>query len=289
VEAQNKAVPLPTPIIAGFAFVFGLLIGSFLNVCILRIPGGKSIVMPASACPKCGKEIKPYDNIPVISWLLLRGKCRGCKVPISPMYPLVEFLTGVLFLLSYLAFGLSVDTLKWATFSAILVVLVFTDYRERILPDVVNYTGFAMGIILALFTKPTDGTSLWLASKLFDFPPPTPVLSLLDALVGAAVGSGLLWLVSEAYFKLRGREGMGLGDVKMMLMAGAFLGAKRTLLTILAGSLLGSVLGLAIIAAKRKDSDYELPFGTFLGAGALLVVFFGTPVVNWYQSLLTGR
>ena len=115
------------------------------------------------------------------------------------------------------------------------------------------------------------------------------MLSLLDALVGAAVGSGLLWLVSEAYFKLRGREGMGLGDVKMMLMAGAFLGAKRTLLTILAGSLLGSVLGLAIIAAKRKDSDYELPFGTFLGAGALLVVFFGTPVVNWYQSLLTGR
>jgi leader peptidase (prepilin peptidase) / N-methyltransferase len=282
-------VPLPTPIIAGFAFVFGLIIGSFLNVCILRIPGGKSIVMPASACPKCGKEIKAYDNIPVISWLMLRGKCRGCKVPISPMYPLVEFLTGVLFLLSYLAFGLSVDTLKWATFSAILVVLVFTDYRERILPDVVNYSGFAMGIILALVTKPTDGTSLWIASKLFDFPPPTPVLSLLDALVGAAVGSGLLWLVSEAYFKLRGREGMGLGDVKMMLMAGAFLGAKRTLLTILAGSLLGSVLGLAIIAAKRKDSDYELPFGTFLGAGALLVVFFGTPVVNWYQSLLTGR
>jgi leader peptidase (prepilin peptidase) / N-methyltransferase len=288
-RAQNEEVPLPTPIIAGFAFVFGLIIGSFLNVCILRIPGGKSIVLPASACMKCGKEIKPYDNIPVISWLLLGGKCRGCKIPISPMYPLVEFLTGVLFLLSFLAFGVSVDTLKWCTFSAILVVLVFTDYRERILPDVVNYTGFTMGIILSLFTKPTDGTSLWLARKLFDFPPPMPVLSLLDALVGAAVGSGLLWLVSEAYFKLRGREGMGLGDVKMMLMAGAFLGAKRTLLTILAGSLLGSVLGIAIIAAKRKDSDYELPFGTFLGAGALLVVFFGTPVVNWYQSLLTGR
>jgi leader peptidase (prepilin peptidase)/N-methyltransferase len=115
------------------------------------------------------------------------------------------------------------------------------------------------------------------------------VLSLVDALLGAAVGSGLLWLVSEAYFKLRGREGMGLGDVKMMLMAGAFLGAKRTLLTILAGSLLGSVLGVAIILARRKDADYELPFGTFLGAGALLVVFFGTPLVNWYQSLLMVR
>jgi leader peptidase (prepilin peptidase) / N-methyltransferase len=280
---------LPTPLIAAFAFVFGLIIGSFLNVCILRIPGGKSIVMPASACPKCGKLIKPYDNIPVISWLLLGGKCRGCKTPISPMYPLVEFLTGLLFLGSFLVFGFSVDTLKWCVFSAILVVLVFTDYRERILPDVVNYTGFGMGLVLALFTKPTDGTSAWIASKLFEFPPPAPVLSLADALIGAAVGSGLLWLVSEAYFKLRGREGMGLGDVKMMLMAGAFLGAKRTLLTILAGSLLGSVLGILIIAAKRKDSDYELPFGTFLGAGALLVVFFGTPVVTWYQALLTGR
>jgi leader peptidase (prepilin peptidase) / N-methyltransferase len=280
---------LPTPLIAAFTFVFGLIIGSFLNVCILRIPGGKSIVMPASACPKCGTPIKPYDNIPVVSWLLLRGKCRGCKTKISPMYPLVEFLTGLLFVGSFLVFGLSVDTLKWCVFSAILVVLVFTDYRERILPDVVNYTGFAMGLVLSLFTKPTDGTSLWIANRLFEFPPPTPVLSLMDALIGAVVGSGLLWLVSEAYFRLRGREGMGLGDVKMMLMAGAFLGAKRTLLTILAGSLLGSVLGIVIIAAKRKDSDYELPFGTFLGAGALLVVFFGTPVVTWYQSLLTGR
>jgi leader peptidase (prepilin peptidase)/N-methyltransferase len=270
---QNEDV-LPEALIAAFVFVFGLVIGSFLNVCILRIPGGKSIVLTASACPKCGKEIKAYDNIPVISWLILRGKCRNCKTKISPMYPLVEFLTGMLFLGSYLAFGLSYDTLKWCAFSAILVVLVFTDYRERILPDVVNYTGFAIGLGLSLLTKPSDGTALWIANKFFEFPPPVPVLSLIDALIGAAVGSGLLWLVSEVYFKLRGREGMGLGDVKMMLMA---------------GSLLGSVLGIAIIAAKRKDSDYELPFGTFLGAGALLVVFFGTPVVNWYQSLITGR
>ena len=178
------------------------------------------------------------------------------------------------------------ETAKWAAFSAIMVVLVFTDLRERILPDVVNFTGLAIGLIFSLFTKPTDGTALWIANHLFDYPPPSPVLSLVDAILGAAVGGGLLWLVSEAYFKLRGREGMGLGDVKMMLMAGAFLGAKRTLLTILAGSLLGSVLGVAVILARRKDAEYELPFGTFLGAGALLVVFFGTPVVNWYQSLL---
>jgi leader peptidase (prepilin peptidase)/N-methyltransferase len=280
---------LPEPLIYAFVFLFGLIIGSFLNVCILRIPAGKSIVMPSSACPKCGALIRAYDNIPVLSYLILRGKCRGCKAKISPIYPLVELLTGLLFVACYFAFGFSVDTLKWAVFSAIMVVLVFTDLRERILPDVVNFTGFGLGLLLSFFVKPTDGTALWLSSHLFQFPPPDPVLSAADALIGATVGSGLLWLVSEAYFKLRGREGMGLGDVKMMLMAGAFLGAKRTLLTIMAGSILGSVIGIAVILARRKEADYELPFGTFLGAGALLVVFFGTPVVNWYQSLLVIR
>lgn len=279
----------PSTLIAMFVFLFGLIIGSFLNVCILRIPGGKSIVMPASACPKCGAPIRPYDNIPVLSYLLLGGKCRKCKNPISWMYPLVELLTGLLFLACFEAFGLTPEALKWAAFCAILIVLVFTDLRERILPDAVNYTGLALGFVLSCFTRPADGTAQWLASRMFEFPPPAPVLSLADAALGAAVGSALLWTVSEAYFKLRGREGMGLGDVKMMLMAGAFLGAKRTLLTIFAGSLLGSLLGIAFILARRKGSDYELPFGTFLGMAALLVVFFGTPVVNWYQSLLLVR
>jgi leader peptidase (prepilin peptidase)/N-methyltransferase len=270
-----------------FVFLFGLIIGSFLNVCIVRIPERKSIVMPASACPKCGAAIRPYDNIPVISYLLLRGKCRKCKTKISPMYPIVELLTGILFFACYHAFGLTPEAAKWAAFSALMIVLVFTDLRERVLPDVVNYTGFGIGLGISFFTQPTDGTALWLANHIFAFPPPAPVLSFADALLGAAVGSSLLWLVSEAYFRLRGREGMGLGDVKMMLMAGAFLGTKRTLLTILAGSLLGSLLGLAFILARRKESNYELPFGSFLGMAALLVVFFGTPVVNWYQSLLT--
>jgi len=285
---QIREVP-PELFIAIFVFLFGLIIGSFLNVCILRIPGGKSIVMPASACPKCAAPIRPYDNIPVLSYLVLGGKCRACKTPISPLYPLVELLTGILFLACYLAFGLTIDALKWAVFSAIMIVLVFTDLRERLLPDLVNYTGLALGLALSFFTKPADGTALWIANHIFEFPPPAPVLSFADAIFGAAFGSGLLWLVSEAYFRLRGREGMGLGDVKMMLMAGAFLGTKRTLLTILAGSLLGSVLGVAVIVARRKEADYELPFGTFLGMAALLVVFFGTPVVNWYQSLLMVR
>jgi leader peptidase (prepilin peptidase)/N-methyltransferase len=270
-----------------FVFLFGLIIGSFLNVCIVRIPERKSIVMPASACPKCGAPIRPYDNIPVVSYLLLGGKCRKCKTKISAMYPVVELLTGILFFACYRAFGLTPEAAKWAAFSALMIVLVFTDLRERVLPDVVNYTGFGIGLGISFFTQPTDGTALWLANHVFAFPPPAPVLSFADALLGAAVGGGLLWLVSEAYFRLRGREGMGLGDVKMMLMAGAFLGTKRTLLTILAGSLLGSLLGLVFILARRKESNYELPFGSFLGMAALLVVFFGTPVVNWYQSLLT--
>jgi leader peptidase (prepilin peptidase) / N-methyltransferase len=271
------------------AFVFGLAIGSFLNVCIVRIPERKSIVLPASACPKCGAPIRPDDNIPVLSYLRLGGKCRKCKARISPMYPLVELLTGVLFFACYRAFGLTPEAVKWAAFSALTVVLVLTDLRERILPDAVNYTGLGIGLTISLFTQPSDGTAQWIANRIFAFAPPAPALSLADALLGAGVGSALLWLVAEAYFRLRHREGMGLGDVKMMLMAGAFLGAKRTLLTIFAGSVLGSVLGLVFILTRRKQSDYELPFGSFLGMAALLVVFFGTPVVNWYLSLLSVR
>jgi leader peptidase (prepilin peptidase)/N-methyltransferase len=285
---QIHLVAPPTPI-AIIVFLFGLIIGSFLNVCILRIPGGKSIVLPSSACPKCGALIRPYDNIPVLSWLMLRGKCRACKTPISPMYPVVELLTGLLFLACFYAFGLTPEALKWAAFAAIMVVLVFTDLRERILPDVVNFTGFGIGLAFSFVTKPIDGTALWIANHMFDFPPPAPVLSFVDAILGAALGSGLLWIVSEGYFRLRRREGMGLGDVKMMLMAGAFLGVKRVLLTIFVGAVLGSVLGLLFILVRRKGSDYELPFGTFLGAAALLVVFYGTPAVNWYQSLLAMR
>lgn len=280
---------LPGPLIAGAVFLLGLLIGSFLNVCIVRIPAGKSIVLPASACPKCNAAIKAYDNIPVISYLLLGGKCRGCRTKISPMYPIVELLNGALYLVCYLAFGMTPETLKWAIFSSLLLILVFTDLRERILPDVINYTGFAIALVLSLFLPPADGAAEWLANRYFAFPPPTPVISLADAIFGAAFGSGILWIISEGYFRLRKREGMGLGDVKMMLMAGAFLGLKRTVLTILLGSILGSIIGVTFIAIRRKGTDYELPFGTFLGAGALIVVFYGTPFVNWYMSLLRVR
>ncbi len=275
--------------IAVFSFLLGLIVGSFLNVCILRIPAGESVVKPASRCPQCRAPIRPYDNIPLVSWLLLGGKCRSCKAKISPLYPTVELITGLLFLGCYLAFDLTPEAAKWAAFAALLVALTITDARERILPDKVNFAGLGIGLVFSLFTRPIDGTALWLANRAFEFPPPVPVLSFADAVLGAAAGSGLLWVVAEGYFRLRGRDGMGLGDVKMMAMAGAFLGVKRTLLTILAGSLLGSAIGLILIAASGKGRDYELPFGTFLGASALLVVFFGTPALHWYQSMLAVR
>jgi leader peptidase (prepilin peptidase)/N-methyltransferase len=271
------------------AFLFGLLIGSFLNVCILRIPAGKSIVLPASGCTKCGKAIAPYDNIPVVSWLILGGKCRSCKAPISAMYPAVELLTALLFLACYFVFGPTLEAVKWAIFCALIVVLTITDLRERILPDKVNFFGVIVGLIFSFFTKSLDGTALWLARRYFEFPPPQAALSFADAAIGALAGSGLLWFVAEGYFRLRGREGMGLGDVKMMAAVGAFLGVKRTMMTVLVGSLLGSVIGILLISISKKGRDYELPFGTFLGAGALLVLFFGTPALRWYEAILAGK
>ena len=271
------------------AFLFGLLVGSFLNVCILRIPAGKSIVLPASGCTKCGKAIAPYDNIPVVSWLLLGGKCRNCKAPISAMYPAVELLTAFLFLTCYFAFGPTLEAIKWSLFCALMVVLTITDIRERILPDKVNFFGVIVGLIFSFFTISLDGTALWLSRRYFDFPPPQWALSFADAAIGALAGSGLLWFVAEGYFRLRGREGMGLGDVKMMAAVGAFFGVKRTMMTVLVGSLLGSVIGILLISISKKGRDYELPVGTFLGAGALLVLFFGTPALRWYEAILTGK
>lgn len=273
-------------VIGGVVFAFGMIVGSFLNVCILRIPAGESIVHPRSRCPKCGEPIAAFDNIPVLSWLLLGGNCRACKTPISVLYPAVEFLTGALFLACYLAFGPSVRAAKWGALSALLVVLTITDLRERILPDKVNLTGAVLGLVFAAVVPVDDGTALALATRLFAFPPPAPALSITDALLGAAAGYGFLWIVSEGYFRLRGREGMGLGDVKMMGMIGTFAGLKATLLTILSGALLGTVIGSTFLLLRRKGSDYELPFGTFLGAAAVLTIFFGERILRWYFTAL---
>ena len=288
-------------------FLFGMIIGSFLNVCISRIPEGVSIVSPGSRCPRCMVPIKPYDNVPVLGWLWLRGKCRSCSLPISPMYPLIELATGLLFAGCYLSFGLTPAAFKWLLFICLIVVLAITDLRVRILPDAVNGPGFVAGLIFAAFVPPNDGPALILNAKLFHGALPESALGVLDALIGAAFGSLLLWGAAATYKAVRGREGMGFGDVKMMAMAGAFLGLRGSFLTILLGTLLGSVLGLALIIAlyalgwKRRvaerasrrgigkvgalrwaiASQYQLPLGTFLGIGALAVVFlFSSPIVD---------
>jgi len=288
-------------VIPFFFFLFGIVIGSFLNVCISRIPEGISIVSPGSRCPRCLTPIKPYDNIPVFGWLLLRGKCRNCALPISAMYPIVEFLTGAIFVLAYHNFGLTLSTLKWLIFSCLLIVLVVTDLRVRLLPDAITFPGAVVGFLLAFRVLIFDSTAGTLYIHVFHRLPPYPslVFNLLNAVLGMLLGSLLLWGAAIAYKLVRKRDGMGFGDVKMMAMVGAFLGPRETFLTILVGTLLGSVIGLSWVAllyafgwkrqlaerAARRGlgtpislrwaiaTQYQLPLGTFLGIGALGVVY----------------
>jgi leader peptidase (prepilin peptidase)/N-methyltransferase len=286
-------------VVIAFFFLFGIVIGSFLNVCITRIPEEVSIVSPGSRCPRCSTPIKPYDNVPVFAWIWLRGKCRNCGLPISPMYPLVELTTGLLFVGCYLEFGISQATVKWLFFICLIIILTVTDLRVRLLPDVITWPGFAAGVLFSAFVPPNDRVALLLSLGLFHQLPPERVLGVIEALLGAAFGSLLLWGAAAIYKLVRGREGMGLGDVKMMLMVGAFVGVRNAFITILLGTLLGSTLGVAVIAtmyaggagrrlaerASRRGlgtvnqirwaiaSQYHLPLGTFLGIAVLIVVF----------------
>jgi len=285
-------------VIIAAVFLFRLIIGSFLNVCITRIPEGTSIVSPRSRCPQCLSPIKPYDNIPVVSWLFLRGRCRDCRAPISAMYPAIELATALVFVACYLCFGFNVPALKWTFFSCILIVLVVTDFRHRILPDVVNWFGVGVGLAFAAYVPPVYGVAPVLLRPFISLPRWT--LGLLDALLGAAFCGGLLWLTAFLYKRVRHREGMGFGDVKMMFMVGTFFGLRGAFLTILLGTLLGTVVGVTTIAflfasgwkaalAERASkmglggvaalrwaiaSRYQLPLGSFLGVAALLVTFF---------------
>ncbi len=288
------------------------MIGSFLNVCILRIPEDLSIVAPASRCPRCQTPINWYDNVPVFGWLWLRGKCRTCGLPISPMYPLVELTTGLLFVACYLEFGLTQSAVKWLFFTCLLIVLTITDLRVRLLPDLVNWPGFVAGLFFSAVVPPDDGFTVSLYVRLAHRLPPRPVQGLVDALLGAAFGSFLLWAVAALYKRVRGREGMGMGDVKMMALVGAFLGVRGAFLTILLGTLLGTLVGVTVIvalyaagwnrklaerASRRRlgsvnslrwaiASQYQLPLGTFLGIGALLVVYFGPRMLMLWSQML---
>jgi leader peptidase (prepilin peptidase)/N-methyltransferase len=270
---------------AALAALFGLLIGSFLNVCIYRFPRDLSVVRPRSFCPECEKTIAWFDNIPLLSFLLLKGRCRHCGKSISARYPAVEALTAVLFFSFVAALGLTLPALKFCLLSALLLGMIFADLEELILPDEFTLGGIAAGLALSWVVPIADGT----ASILFaiaGLPHNTHAMSLTDSVLGAAIPSGFLWLTGELYQKIRHKEGLGFGDVKMVAAIGAFLGLHNTLLTLIAGSLLGSVVGLIYILATRKDhKSYPLPFGTFLGIGAIGVSLVDQKVIAWFARL----
>lgn len=247
------------------SFIFGALIGSFLNVCILRIPTGKSIAFPPSHCPKCEAPIKWYDNLPILSYFILRGKCRSCREPFSFRYPMVEFLTAMFSLAAMIKFGPSPAYLIYFAFIASLIVITFIDLDHQIIPDVISLPGIPLGL-LASFALPD--------------------ITYKESLIGIAAGGGLLLAVAMGYEFLAKKEGMGGGDIKLLAMIGAFLGWKAVLFTIFSGSLIGTVIGISLMAAQGKDSKYAIPFGPFLSMGALLYLFFGEPIIYWYLRML---
>jgi leader peptidase (prepilin peptidase) / N-methyltransferase len=244
----------------------GLSVGSFLNVVIHRLPRKSSVVRPGSRCPGCGYELRWFDNIPVLSWLFLKGRCRKCRTPISIRYPIVEILTMLVFLLHWWVFGWTV--LLWVRigFACALIALFAIDLEHHLLPDRITLPGVAVGLIVSLIVPP----------------------GILDAILGTILGGGVLWAIGEAYYRYSGQEGMGGGDVKMLAMVGAFLGWKLVLVTLVLSSVTGSLIGMTVIAARRGDMKYALPYGTFLAAAALLASLVGDRIVAWYTGLYAG-
>ena len=245
-----------------FVALFGLVIGSFLNVCIYRLPRDLSVVWPASRCTACGRELSWYENIPVASYAVLRGRCRSCGEHISLMYPLIELLTAGVFVATYAAFGLSTLLPIRLLFASAMLVLLVIDLQHQILPDEITLSGIVVGLAASVVAEPG-----WR-----------------DALIGAVAGGGALWLVAWAYERVRHQEGLGFGDVKMLAMIGAFLGWKLMLLTLVGASLLGSLTAGVLMAAGRADWQSKLPLGTFLAIAALPVGLVGNLVVAWYAG-----
>jgi leader peptidase (prepilin peptidase)/N-methyltransferase len=319
--------------LAAAFFLFGLVFGSFLNVCIYRMPRELSVVSPRSACPACGMAIAFFDNVPVLSWIALRGKCRNCKAPISPRYAVVELVTGLFFVLSYLApqaawfnqnYRASLESsfawrqvtvdpsgisIKLCVLSFLLIGLIFTDAETKLLPDLLTKPGIVAGLAFSLWA-PVEGPARFLLREMENW----RALSLLNSIAGAVLGSAFILGIALAYEALRGVEGMGRGDVKLMALIGAFLGVKLTLLVLLLGSLIGSVFGVLLIVvvwrkrlARRKGKNkgeparqararawqsamliyrnFEIPFGVFLGTAALFAAFSGQRLIDWYMAL----
>jgi leader peptidase (prepilin peptidase)/N-methyltransferase len=263
------------------AFVFGLLIGSFLNVCIYRWPRDLSVVKPRSHCPSCERMIAWYDNIPLASYVILGGRCRHCQARIPVRYPVVELATGVLFFYSVWTYGVTLQALKICVFTGMLIGLIFSDLEERILPDEFTIGGAIVGFIFAAFVPFRDDFSQMIFWAL-NLRPGQVAGSLAASAIGALGPALSLWFAGWVYYKLRGREGLGFGDVKLVAMVGAFLGLHGALLTLILGSVAGSILGYGYINLTRKDpSTYELPFGTFLGAAALIAGLTADKIALW--------
>lgn len=249
-----------------FAFIVGVILGSFFNVCIFRLPRGLSLVRPGSFCPRCKSPIKPKDNIPLLGYILLKGKCRHCKTWISPQYPLVEGLSGFLALFCFLKFGFGLKAIVYYAFLSSLLISSFIDLEHKLIPDTLSLGGLALGIIVSFFKLTVE-----------------PYQALLGILVG---GGGLLG-IALLYELLRKKEGMGGGDVKLLAMIGAFTGIKGALFSLFLGSLLGAIVGFAIMKLKRLDTQTAIPFGPFLSFGAFLYLLLGEGLIKWYSSFLS--
>ena len=246
-------------------FIFGLCIGSFLNVCIYRLPASKSIVHPRSMCSNCGTLIAAYDNIPVLSYLWLKGRCRHCQIKISLRYPMVELLGGLFALGTFLKFGLTLEALIYYLFFAALLIVTFIDIDHRIIPNVITLPGIPI-CFAASFALPT--ITYW------------------EALLGILIGGGSLFLVAWIYSLITKKEGMGGGDIKLLAMMGAIVGWQGVLFTIFLASLVGTLAGLAAMLQSRKGMKLAVPFGPFLSIGSITYIFFGTPLISWYFNLL---
>jgi leader peptidase (prepilin peptidase)/N-methyltransferase len=247
-----------------FTGALGAVLGSFLNVCIHRLPRGISVVAPPSACPQCGTRIRPYDNVPVLGWVWLGGKCRACRNPISVRYPVVEALTAALFLLVAGQTGFTWSLLPALTFVSAMIVVTLVDYDARIVPDVITLPGIVLGVLFSLLT------------------PLTVVESVAGAVLGFLLFLGIAWV----YRRLTGIEGLGGGDIKLAAMLGAFLGYQGLFLTIFAASLMGTVVGVSLMLRGRGGRKTALPFGTFLAPAAAAAYFWADDVISWYVGLL---
>jgi leader peptidase (prepilin peptidase)/N-methyltransferase len=269
-----------------FVFLFGLFIGSFLNVCIVRLPRGRSIVAPPSHCPRCKARIKWYDNIPVVSFLILRGRCRSCGLPISRRYPAVELMNGLVYLWAFHEFGPGGEAALIMAFCSALIVITFIDLDHQIIPDVITLPGMLAGLAVAPFfmSALTDA----LPFRLEQFLPVHAeyLRAFLNSLLGLVIGGAPLWGIGWVWWKVKHVEAMGGGDVKLMGMVGSFLGWKSALLTIMIGALAGSLVGGALILLKRHQADKVIPFGPFLAAGAAVAAFYGYDIIAWYLGLL---